>query len=223
MRVQGAAPAPPSEAGFASPAPSSGFGPRCASLRGPCMDGHPPQTLLVQRGPPASPTGRCAGTSLACEGAPAARRETGPVLWQMESGRCGGQGSPPTATAETGNPFRGPGGAAGGGSSPVSGYPVGSGWSPCPQAEGVVVGRPGMTAWSAPRCGLTGVPSGPLPDAVAGEAGAPAPVPEPWAPPSSSPQKPAPHLVSASFQDTGPWARGPRSGQRAQVGREGLC
>ncbi|XP_023393878.1 junctional sarcoplasmic reticulum protein 1 [Pteropus vampyrus] len=81
-----------------------------------------------------------------------------------------------------------------GGSSPLSAYPVGSGWSPCPQAEGAVVWRPARTAPSAPRCGLSGVPSGPLPDAVAGEAGAPTPAPEPWVPPSSSPKKPAPHL-----------------------------
>lgn len=55
--------------------------------------------------------------------------------------------------------------------------------------------------WLVPWARLFRIPSHPLPEAVAGEAEAPAPVPEPWVPPSSALKEPASPLVSTSSSD----------------------
>lgn len=114
------------------------------------------------------------------------RNTTGPFatgmreIWRGGGARCSGDPEPlPRAPRDPVQPQGTPRGPAG----PPSLVP----------RERELSGR-GL-GWTATR-----IPLCPLPDAVAGEAVSPAPVPEPWVPPGSAPKEPASPLVSASFK-----------------------
>lgn len=130
-------------------------------------------------------------------GAPASLRETGASFCSLNEGGLKGRSS---QQRRLGTPSQGSEGPE-----PSLSVPGGVRLGPlaCPQGEGSLGARAGMDGvqWSVPWARLFRIPSRPLPEAVAGEAEAPAPVPEPWVLPSSSLKEPASPLVSTSSSD----------------------